>query len=411
MTTDQGTGTNNNAGEGVDNPANDFSFFKMDGDSSGSGGGANDDPTGLNKTDDPNNKGEGEGEGGEGNVVKKEEGNNDDPSKKGGDPSKNGDDPTNKEADKGNNNNNQDPGKNNQQQNVKVDVRPMGELLLNKLGIKWDDSYIPEEKSGNVDSLIELMAQVVEQSSRPEYANDEVKQLDEYIRKGGTFQKFYSAHFENVDYSKLDVKVPSDQQKLITDYYKNSTKWSDARISAEVKRVFDRGDESTEATEAKTFLEELDKEKKANLDKQLEADKAEEVKRRNDKIAEVTTTILESDIKSLGFNLNDKQKKEFVDFLTKPVKDTGKSAYGMLFESVPNFGTRLALMAYFGFYDQKNVGQNLQNDLVTKIEEQLRNATNSGLLGGKGTGSLNERKAPENNGGDADYAFFKLGGQ
>ena len=55
--------------------------------------------------------------------------------------------------------------------------------------LNWDVSE--EEKPTTVDGLIKYIEGVVEENSTPQYADDRIAKLDQYVKNGGKFEDFY----------------------------------------------------------------------------------------------------------------------------------------------------------------------------------------------------------------------------
>lgn len=50
------------------------------------------------------------------------------------------------------------------------------------------------------------MGQVVEQNSRPDYADERIQQLDTYVKNGGRFEDFYQNMSQNINYNDMDIE-------------------------------------------------------------------------------------------------------------------------------------------------------------------------------------------------------------
>jgi hypothetical protein len=56
----------------------------------------------------------------------------------------------------------------------------------------WNASDIDEDKRPvTVEGLTDYLKAVVDENSRPEYADDRIAQLDAYVKNGGKFEDFY----------------------------------------------------------------------------------------------------------------------------------------------------------------------------------------------------------------------------
>jgi len=51
---------------------------------------------------------------------------------------------------------------------------------------------------------------MVEQNSTPQYANEQVAQLDAYIKNGGNFEDFYTQQSRTISYDNIDMEDESN---------------------------------------------------------------------------------------------------------------------------------------------------------------------------------------------------------
>jgi len=74
--------------------------------------------------------------------------------------------------------------------------------------LNWD--VAEEDKPKTVEELINYIGDVVEQNSKPEYADDRIAQLDAYVRNGGKFEDFYNSQSQVLTYDGLDLEDESN---------------------------------------------------------------------------------------------------------------------------------------------------------------------------------------------------------
>ena len=74
--------------------------------------------------------------------------------------------------------------------------------------LNWDVEE--DERPQSIDDLISYIEDVVNQNSTPEYADDRIAQLDQYVKNGGKFEDFYSNMQERLSYDNLDMEDESN---------------------------------------------------------------------------------------------------------------------------------------------------------------------------------------------------------
>lgn len=74
--------------------------------------------------------------------------------------------------------------------------------------LNWDVEE--EERPKSIDELIGYIEDVVDQNSTPQYADERIAQLDQYVKNGGKFEDFYSNMQERLSYDNLDMEDESN---------------------------------------------------------------------------------------------------------------------------------------------------------------------------------------------------------
>ena len=63
-----------------------------------------------------------------------------------------------------------------------------------------------DERPKNVDEFVEYMSKVAEENSVPQYADDRIAQLDQYVKNGGKFEDFYQTQQRSMSYDNIDIE-------------------------------------------------------------------------------------------------------------------------------------------------------------------------------------------------------------
>jgi len=54
------------------------------------------------------------------------------------------------------------------------------------------------------------MSKVAEENSIPQYADDRIAQLDQYVKNGGRFEDFYQTQQRSMYYDNIDIEDESN---------------------------------------------------------------------------------------------------------------------------------------------------------------------------------------------------------
>lgn len=193
------------------------------------------------------------------------------------------------------------------------------DALASKLGWEEDEDNKPKD----VDSLIDYFTKVIEDNSQPDYASEEVQQLDEYVRNGGDLKNYFQVDGD-LDLEDIDMEDEANQKAVLKEYLKEKGIASE-KINKRITRYEDLGALEDEATDA---LEEL-KEIKTAKKEQLLTDQRKAREEAENRQREYYTAVVD-EIKGLdnirGIKVPEKDKNVLMNYIFKPEAD-GKTKY------------------------------------------------------------------------------------
>ena len=212
------------------------------------------------------------------------------------------------------------------------------------------------DKDAGIDSvkdIVDYLKDVVDEASTPEYASDEVKQLDEFVKSGGKLEDFVNSKAAVLDLDKMDISSEGNQKRVLEEHLK-SLGYNDDRIKKAVDRYEDAGVLEEEAQDA---LELLKEHRTKQQDQLLEQQKkyAQHVEKQQQEFVSNVQDNIENlkDIK--GVPVSNKEKKELLDYIFKTDSD-GQTQFQKEFDT-----QALIEAAYF-----RKMGKNL----VLKAKQQ-----------------------------------------
>jgi hypothetical protein len=190
--------------------------------------------------------------------------------------------------------------------------------------LEWDfDDDEKEEKPKTVEELVKYFKEVIEEQSVPEYANEDVAKLDEFVRNGGRLEDYFSIT-PDIDFENVDME-DENNQKLVLKELLARKGYSDKQIAKKIERFEDAGVLEDEAKDAIEELQEIDAKEKEELLEQQRIKKQEQVERQQKFFDDVV-----GEIKSLdnirGIKIPAKDKKELLSYIFK-ADASGKTQY------------------------------------------------------------------------------------
>ena len=215
------------------------------------------------------------------------------------------------------------------------------EAIGNSLG--WNlDEIDDKDKPVTVDELTKYFSDVVEQNSKPEYADERIQALDEYVRNGGKFEDYYRKQQEALTLDNIDLEDETNQKAVLREFMQRSG-YSDEQINKKITRYEDSDVLYDEAEDALDRLKQI---------RQHEVEEAarqqEEAAKQQEEQSKAFFDTVTKDINSLtnirGIAVPKEDRKALFDYIFK-VDQNGQSQYTKDFNK--NLSKNLIESAYF----------------------------------------------------------------
>ena len=230
-----------------------------------------------------------------------------------------------------------------------------------------------DERPKNVDELVDYIKNVVETNSVPEYADERIEQLDQYVKNGGKFEDFYQTQQRTMSYDNIDIEDESNQKQVVRDYYKLQG-MSDEQINRKIERYEDADMLEDEATDAVNYLKAYEEQQAQYMAQQHEAQRQAQ-EQQAIQFAQDLTNGINSLTNIRGINIPKEDKKALYDYITKTDAD-GLTAYQKEFNG--NLVNNLIESAYFTMKGDALLGEanrNGQTSAANKLRNMLRHQT------------------------------------
>lgn len=223
-----------------------------------------------------------------------------------------------------------------------------------------------EDKPVTVEEFTNYLGKVVEHNSVPQYADDRIAQLDEYVKNGGKFEDFYQKQQETLSFDNLDLENEDNQKSIIRELLKHNG-YSDEQINNKISRYEDADmlyDESSDALDRLKVIrqQEIEESKKQQ----------EEYARQQEEQNRQFFKSVQSDINNLstirGISIPKEDRAALYEYIFKVDQD-GVSQYQKDFNK--NLSKNLIESAYFTMKGDSLVS-GAKRDGETSAAEKLR---------------------------------------
>lgn len=252
--------------------------------------------------------------------------------------------------------------------------------------LDWDVK--DEDRPDSIESLIDYIGDVVEQNSTPQYADQRIAELDQYVKNGGKFEDFYNNRSQVESYKNLDMEDEANQKAVVRDYMKMQG-YTDEQISRKIERYEDADMLEDEATDAVVYLERV---REQQLQQALA--EQEQVRMAQEQQAMEFMNSLNTSIASLdnirGISVPKEDRKALLDYITK-TDANGLTQYQKDFNQ--NMVSNLIESAYFTMKGDALLGsatRNGQTSAASKLRTMLRHQMKN-----HSSFNVQEEKAPQ----------------
>lgn len=255
--------------------------------------------------------------------------------------------------------------------------------------LEWEFSDDEQdEKPKTVEELVEYFKDVIEEQSVPQYANDEVKAIDEYVRNGGDLRKYFSIT-PDIDYDDFDTTKESNQKQIVK-MVLTEKGYNEKQITRKIEKYEDAGILEDEAEDALEEMKEIEAAKKEKLLKDQEDLKKQRIEEQQKFINNVVNEINSMD-NVRGIRIPEKDKKELLNYIfkadangrtqyqkdySKSVKNLIESAYftmkgDLLIDTAKKLGTSSAI---------KNLKNSLRSTGVSKGTRKVNTTSSNSIF-------------------------------
>lgn len=223
-----------------------------------------------------------------------------------------------------------------------------------------------EEKPVTVEEFTNYLGKVVEHNSVPQYADDRIAQLDEYVKNGGKFEDFYQKQQETLSFDNLDLENEDNQKSVIRELLKHNG-YSDEQINNKISRYEDADMLYDESSDALDRLKVIRQQEIEESQKQQE-----EYARQQEEQNRQFFQSVQSDINNLstirGISIPKEDRAALYEYIFKVDQD-GVSQYQKDFNK--NLSKNLIESAYFTMKGDSLVS-GAKRDGETSAAEKLR---------------------------------------
>ena len=266
-------------------------------------------------------------------------------------------------------------------------VTALFDAIAEELEWEFDDEE-SEEKPKTVEELVNYFRDVIKEQSVPQYANEEVAKLDEFVRNGGNLSDYFTVTPE-IDYENFDTTVEANQKQIVK-MLLTEKGYSEKQIARKIEKYEDAGILEDEAEDALEAMKDIEETKKEQLLSNQKKEHAKRIAKQQEFVDNVVNEInAMKDIR--GIKVPEKDRKALLSYIfkadsegktqyqkdyQKSVKNLIESAYftmkgDTLLDSAKKIGTSSAI---------KNLKQSLRSTGVSKGTKRINTTSANSIF-------------------------------
>ena len=225
-----------------------------------------------------------------------------------------------------------------------IEAQQVG-LLFDAVGqqLGWNMADIDEkDRPLTVEDLTNYWAETIKENSVPQYADDRIQKLDEYVKNGGKFEDFYQKQQESLTLDDIDMEDETNQKAVIRELLKYNN-FNDEQINKKIARYEENDMLYEESEDALDRLKQI-RTQEIEYARQQQEEYAKQQAEQSKAFYESVTNDINSLTNIRGIAIPKEDRRALFDYIFK-VDQTGMSQYQKDFNE--NLSKNLIESAYF----------------------------------------------------------------
>lgn len=219
-------------------------------------------------------------------------------------------------------------------------------LLFDAIGesFGWNmDDIKEEDRPLTVDDLTHYMREVVQQNSVPQYADERIQQLDEYVKNGGKFEDFYGKQQQSISYDNMDMEDEDNQKAVVSELLRYNG-YTDDQIKNKISRYEDADMLEEESADALDMLKQI-KQHELEMAQQQQAVYLQQQEEQSKQFYNDCMNQIESLSSIRGVQIPKEDRAKLADYIFNVDQD-GISKFQRDYNNKDNFINNLITTAY-----------------------------------------------------------------
>lgn len=219
-------------------------------------------------------------------------------------------------------------------------------LLFDAIGesFGWNmDDIKEEDRPLTVDDLTNYMRKVVQQNSVPQYADERIQQLDEYVKNGGKFEDFYGKQQQSLSYDNMDMEDEDNQKAVVSELLRYNG-YTDDQIKNKISRYEDADMLEEESADALDMLKQI-KQHELEMAQQQQAAYLQQQEEQSKQFYDDCMNQIKSLSSIRGIQIPKEDRAKLADYIFNVDQD-GISKFQRDYNNKDNFINNLITTAY-----------------------------------------------------------------
>jgi hypothetical protein len=219
-------------------------------------------------------------------------------------------------------------------------------------------------------ALTDMLNAVIDKKSQPQYANDEARNFDNYLKQGGNPRDYFEQLYNQPDYTTIDpYNLSEQQQEAVLRASLHNKGLDNELIEGLIEQAKEK--ETLESSFLKAFDEIKNQQlyQKEMFAQQLEENQKAQRQQIQETVSQVTNFVNESN-EIGGLPISKKEKKKFLSYFLDADKEGMTSFQRVSAEQGIDFWLKVAFLAFKN--PEMNIGSITSKEAETKQASKLK---------------------------------------
>lgn len=204
------------------------------------------------------------------------------------------------------------------------------------------------------------------------FVNDDIKQMNEYVRNGGKMEDFIQASLESQNVASVDLTGQDAQRQLVTRSLRDLSNFTEAQITRYLSMMSDEV-LAQEAAEAKTKLQEDYEQRLQQMQQETAQQRKTQQEARQQQIDQAVSFVKKGNVQAIGHTLVPAEREKFLQWAFQADQE-GATGWDKAFQADPTLWLKLMTTVFKGRHNEATAAVSMAKMTKEALARQFQDA-------------------------------------